>query len=75
MDQNVSLKQAIKMYTINAAFAAFEEKQKGSIKPGKLADMVILDRDIEKVKPEEIKDVGVEMVVIGGEVVYRKGGL
>jgi len=73
IDQKVNLKQAIKMYTINAAFAAFDEGQKGSIAPGKLADIVVLDRDIEEIKPEEIKDAVVEMVVIGGEVVFQKG--
>jgi predicted amidohydrolase YtcJ len=71
--QKVSLIDAIKMYTINAAYSAFEERRKGSITVGKLADLVILDRDIEKIDADEIRNVGVDLVIIGGEVVYRKG--
>jgi predicted amidohydrolase YtcJ len=68
--EGINLDSAIKMYTLNAACAAREEKQKGSITPGKLADLVILDRDITRINPEEIKDVNVDTAIIGGEVVF-----
>jgi len=72
--EGISLDNAIKMHTLNAAYAASEEKEKGSIAPGKLADIVILETDIASVKPEEIKDIRVETVILGGEVAYQRGG-
>jgi predicted amidohydrolase YtcJ len=66
----ISAKQALEMYTINAAYASHEEDLKGSISPGKLADMVMLSRDPLAGAPEEIKDVSVEMTIIGGKVVW-----
>jgi len=65
----ISAEQALAMYTINAAYASFEEAIKGSIAPGKLADMVVLSRDLVKSPPEEIKDIKVEMTIIGGEAI------
>ncbi len=65
--------QALEMYTINAAYAAFEEKYKGSITPGKYADLVLLNHDPTRVKPHEIKDLEVEMAIIGGEIFFQKG--
>ncbi|MDO8569029.1 MAG: amidohydrolase, partial [Dehalococcoidales bacterium] len=63
--------QAIAMYTTNAAYASCEENIKGSITPGKLADMVILSADPTVIPPEKIKDVKVEMTIIGGRVVWE----
>ncbi len=60
------------MYTINAAYASFEEDQKGSITEGKLADLVLLSDDPTGVPPGEIKDIKVEMAIIGGEVVWER---
>ena len=71
-EEAVSPLQALAMYTVNAAYASFEENIKGSFTPGKLADMVILSDDPTKVPPEQIKDIKVEMTIIGGEVV-REG--
>jgi hypothetical protein len=59
------------MNTINAAFASFEEGIKGSIAPGKLADMVVLSDDPIKSPPEQIRDIRVEMTIIGGKVVWE----
>lgn len=67
----VPAEQALAMYTINAAFASFEEKSKGSISPGKLADMVLLNGDPLTCSPDEIKDIRVEMTIIGGEVTWE----
>jgi hypothetical protein len=59
------------MYTINAAYASFEEGIKGSITRGKLADMVVLSSDPIKSPPEQIKDIRVEMTIIGGKLAWE----
>jgi len=69
LQECVSAEQALAMYTINGAYASFEEERKGSITPGKLADMVILSDDPVKSLPEKVKDIKVEMTIIDGKVV------
>jgi len=71
-EQRVSREEALRMFTIDAAYAVFEEDIKGSIAPGKLADMVVLSKDIMKVAPPEIHTTEVVMTILGGRVVYRK---
>ena len=58
-------------YTTGSAYAEFEEKEKGTLAPGMLADFVVLDRDITKVKPEEILKTKVLRTVVGGQTVYE----
>jgi len=70
-DERISVEQALELYTINAAYASFDEKVKGSISPGKLADMVVLSENPLHVPGERIKDIGVEITIIGGEVVWE----
>jgi predicted amidohydrolase YtcJ len=70
-EEGISAKQALAMYTTNAACASFEEDIKGSITPGKLADMVVLSDDPLKSPPEQIKDIRVEMTILGGRVVWE----
>ncbi len=72
-EEKVSVEQAVRCTTINNAYASFEEGLKGSITPGKLADMVVLDQDIFALPAAEIKDVAVRMTVVDGRVVYRDG--
>jgi len=67
----ITANEALAMNTINAAFASFEEGIKGSITLGKLADMVILSDDPIKSPPEHIKDIRVQMTIIGGKVVWE----
>jgi len=67
----VSAEQALVMYTTNAAYASFEENIKGSIAPGRLADMAILSADPLKSPPERIKDIRVEMTIIDGKVAWQ----
>jgi len=55
-----------------AAYASFEENIKGSITPGKLGDLVVLGDDPRRVSPDEIKDIPVEMTVVGGEIRFRR---
>lgn len=71
-EQKISVEEAIKCYTINNAYAAFEESVKGSIEVGKLADFVVLSDDILSIDPIKIKDVKVEMTVFDGNVIYKK---
>ena len=70
--QKIGVADAIKGYTINNAFAAFEEKEKGSIESGKLADLVVLSDDILTIKPEKIQKVKVLMTIFDGKIVYEK---
>jgi predicted amidohydrolase YtcJ len=70
-EQAVSREQALKMFTLSAAYAAFEEQGKGSIEPGKLADLTVLSKDIMKISEPEILTTKCAMTVIGGELVYE----
>ncbi|MBC8225425.1 amidohydrolase [Candidatus Bathyarchaeota archaeon] len=71
-EQAISVMDAIRAYTVNGAFLEGTEDEKGSLKPGKLADMVVLDRDILTVDPLDIVNTRVLMTVVGGEVVYER---
>ncbi len=73
-DQRLTRMEALKAYTINGAYAAFEEDLKGSITPGKLADITVLSQDIVTVPEEEILDTDVVYTIVGGEVMYERGG-
>lgn len=70
-NQRVSVMEAIRMFTWNGAYASFEEGIKGSIEPGKLADLVILDGNILNTPVERIKERKVAMTMIDGELVYQ----
>ena len=63
---------AIRMYTYNGAYASLEEKIKGSIEPGKLADLVILSGNILDTPVEELKSLKADMTVIDGQIVYER---
>jgi predicted amidohydrolase YtcJ len=69
--QRVTLPQAIAAYTINGAYASFEEDQKGSIRDGKLADLVVLSKDLFAIPPQEIQTAKVLLTLVGGKEVYR----
>jgi predicted amidohydrolase YtcJ len=73
-DQRMSRLEALRSYTINNAFAAFEDDLKGSLTPGKLADITVLSQDILSVPEDDIPATRVEMTIVGGEIVYRGGG-
>jgi hypothetical protein len=69
----ISMKEALRAYTYTAAYAAFEEKEKGSIKEGKFADLVVWEQNLYTVLPEptKIRDLKVLMTILGGKVVYQ----
>ncbi len=71
-EQCISIEEALKTYTINAAYASFEEDIKGSIEEGKLADLVILNRNPLKVSKDKIKEIRVIETIIRGKTVYKK---
>ena len=71
-EQKISVQEAVKAYTINNAYAVFEEKEKGSISPGKVADFVLLSDDIFTIDPVRIETTTVEMTVVGGNIVYSQ---
>lgn len=68
----MDVETAIDAYTMESAYAEFQEDVKGRLKPGYYADMVLLDRDIFTVDPMEIKDILPVMTVVGGKVVYQR---
>ncbi len=70
-DERVDLTTAIRLHTINGAYASFEEQIKGSIEPGKLADLVLLGEDIARVPAEQVRHIPIRMTVVGGEVAYE----
>jgi len=70
-DECISAFQALQMYTVNAAAAAAEEGIKGSITAGKLADMVLLSDNPLQVEAERLKDIKVEMTILGGKIVWK----
>jgi predicted amidohydrolase YtcJ len=69
--QKITLEDALQGYTNNSAYAAFDEKRKGSLEKGKLADFVVLNTDLTKIAPEKIRDAKVLMTIVGGKVVYE----
>jgi predicted amidohydrolase YtcJ len=71
-EQAVSREDALKMFTIWPAYAAFQEKDKGSIEVGKLADFTVLSQDIMKIPETEILETRNKMTVIGGEIIYSR---
>jgi len=71
-EEAISVMDAIKAYTINGAYLEGTEKEKGSFEPGKLADIVVLDRDILTIDPNEIIEAKAVMTIVGGEVVYER---
>lgn len=73
LKEALDLKEALRMFTQNAAKATFEEDFKGAVAPGKAADLVILSGDIMKASPEEIPHLEVETTILDGEVVWERG--
>ena len=71
-EEQITVDEALRMYTVNAAYASFEEKIKGSIEEGKLADVTVLSGDPRKTPASKIGDIKVSMTIVGGKVVYQE---
>jgi len=71
-EERISVEQALTLYTRNGAYAGFEEDRKGSLEAGKLADFIVVDRDVLTVPSDELKDVKVLQTFIGGRSVYER---
>ena len=71
-EQRISVEEAIKAYTINNAYAAFEDDIRGSLEVGKLADITVFDRNLIKIPEDELLNVEVLYTIVGGIVVFEK---
>ena len=71
-EQKLTVEEAIKLYTSDGAYLSFEEKKKGTLEAGKLADFVVLDQDLFTVEPEKIKDTKVLLTAVGGKIVFKR---
>lgn len=71
-EQNLTREEAIRLYTINNAYLTFSENEKGSLEPGKLADFIVLDRDILTCPLDQVKDIQVEQTYLGGRRIYQR---
>lgn len=71
-EQKITVEDALHAYTTGAAYASFEEGDKGSLAPGKLADVVIVDRDLTKIAPESIREAKIQYTIVGGRVMYDR---
>ena len=72
-DQKITRKEALQVETINNAYLTFEEQLKGSIEPGKLADLVVLSDDPMTCAEVRIRDIRAELTIVGGHIVYDRG--
>src|SRR6185369_10773235 len=73
--ERISLEDAIKGYTLGAAYAGRREKTEGSIEPGKVADLIVLSQDLFKIEPNQISNTEVLLTMVGGKVVYQSPSL
>jgi len=72
-EQRIAVGDALRAFTLDAAYLAFEDHMKGSLAPGKLADFAVLERDPLDVAPEDLRDIAIAQTVVGGEVIYADG--
>jgi predicted amidohydrolase YtcJ len=71
-EQKITVEEALRAYTIDAAYGTFDEKIKGSLERGKLADLVVIDRDLTKIPAASIRDAKVMQTIVGGRVVFER---
>jgi predicted amidohydrolase YtcJ len=73
-EQKITVEEAVRAYTAGSAYAEFQDAEKGTLTVGKLADLVILERDIFEIDPRAIRDVKVDATIVGGRVVWEREG-
>jgi predicted amidohydrolase YtcJ len=71
-EQRIGVEDALRAYTAAGAYASFEEGEKGTLEPGKLADLALIDRDLTQVPPETLREARVVLTVVGGQVVFER---
>ena len=71
-NQAMTIKEAMRAHTITAAYAGFEEKIKGSLEPGKLADVAVWTQDPYTMMPEQLFNSTIDLTMVGGKIVYQK---
>ena len=71
-EQKLSVEEALRSYTVNNAWAVFGEARRGTLKPGALADLVVLDRDLTRIPPTAIEQAKVVATIVGGRIVFRR---
>jgi predicted amidohydrolase YtcJ len=71
-EQKITVEDALRAYTSGAAYASYDERDKGTLERGKLADFVMIDRDITRIAPEEIAQARVMMTVVGGRIIHSR---
>jgi predicted amidohydrolase YtcJ len=71
-ESRINLEEAVKCYTLNSAFASFEESYKGSIEVGKLADITVFEKDLTEINMDEFKECETYMTLVGGKILYHK---
>ena len=74
-EEKISMSQAIEFYTLGSAYAQFAEREKGSLTPGKLADLVVLSKDVFAIPPREILETRPVLTMVGGRIVFDRGQL
>lgn len=73
-EERLTLEEALQAATIGSAYLTFDEKERGTLEPGKVADMIVLDRDIFSIDPEEIRTLAVEKTIVDGRIVWQDDG-
>jgi predicted amidohydrolase YtcJ len=73
-EQRISVSDAVHAYTVGSAYASFQDHAKGSLQPGKLADLAVLSGDIFAIDPEEIKEIKTDITIVGGQIVFQREG-
>ena len=71
-EQKITVEEALRAYTVGSAFASFDEGRKGTLARGKLADLVLIDRDLTTIAPESIRDARITMTLVGGRIVFER---
>jgi predicted amidohydrolase YtcJ len=72
-EQKIGVEDALRAYTTGGAFASFEENEKGSLAPGMLGDVVIVDRDLTAIPPETIREARIMYTIVGGRIIFDRG--
>jgi len=71
-EQKITVEEALRGYTMGGAYASFAENRMGTLVPGKLADLVMIDRDLTRIPPEQVRDARVVLTVVGGKIVFER---